>query len=156
MLKEIKEFFSELAGAEAPSDSFVADDYRLAAAALLVHVATLDHENLTAEDRAALFTLLQTRFELSDAQTGDLISAALDADRQAVDFYQFTSRLNHSLNDAGRRKIVAMMWDMAFTDGRITEFEENVMWRVADLLGITTRERVEMRADAAARRGDLP
>jgi uncharacterized tellurite resistance protein B-like protein len=155
MLKEIKDFFAVLSGAETNTDGFGANDYRIAAAALLVHVASLDHE-FAAEGREKLFAILKARFDLSDALTEELIAAALDADRQAVDFYQFTSLLNRSLNDEGRRAIIAMMWDMAFADGRISEFEENVMWRVADLLGISTRERVEMRADAAARRGALP
>lgn len=151
MLKQIKDFFAELTGETRPA-AFGDDDYRVAAAALLVHVATLEHE-ASDEERRALFSILQPRFDLSDLQTEELIAAALDADRQAVDFYQFTSLINRSLDDAGRRKIVAMMWDMAFTDGRISEFEENVMWRVADLLGISTRERVELRAESAARRG---
>jgi uncharacterized tellurite resistance protein B-like protein len=152
MLKEIRDFFTDLTGAE-PRTAFDATDYRVAAAALLVHVATLEHEQMTEEERDGLGRLLQDRFALSEEETAELIEAACDADRQAVDFYHFTNRLNRSLDDDGRRRIIAMMWDMAFTDGRISEFEENVIWRVAELLGVSTRERVELRADAAARRG---
>jgi uncharacterized tellurite resistance protein B-like protein len=38
-----------------------------------------------------------------------------------------------------------MMWEMVFLDGRVSEFEDNVMWRVSDLLNIPARDRIELR-----------
>jgi uncharacterized tellurite resistance protein B-like protein len=29
-----------------------------------------------------------------------------------------------------------MMWEIACADGHITEFESNLIWRAADLLGV--------------------
>ena len=43
-----------------------------------------------------------------------------------------------------------MMWDIAYADGRVSEFEENVVWRVAELLGISSRERIALRQEVAA------
>jgi uncharacterized tellurite resistance protein B-like protein len=37
-----------------------------------------------------------------------------------------------------------MMWEMVYADGHITEFERNLIWRAADLLGIASRERIEL------------
>jgi uncharacterized tellurite resistance protein B-like protein len=34
---------------------------------------------------------------------------------------------------------------MAFADGAISEFEDNVMWRVADLLAVSPRDRIVLR-----------
>jgi uncharacterized tellurite resistance protein B-like protein len=42
-----------------------------------------------------------------------------------------------------------MMWEMAYSDHKVSEFEDNVMWRVADLLGVSTRERIELKERAA-------
>jgi hypothetical protein len=39
---------------------------------------------------------------------------------------------------------------MAYADGMIHEFEENVVWRVAELLGVSSRERVNLKQDARA------
>ena len=147
MLKELVSFFSELGGDEKPKQ-FGDNDYRLSAAALLVHVATLDHE-LDPQDRVTLRELLKARFELDDAATEELIDAAVEADHEAVDFYHFTHTLMRSLDEDGRRRIVAMMWDMAYSDHKVSEFEDNVMWRVADLLGISARERIELKERAA-------
>ena len=50
----------------------------------------------------------------------------------------------------GRLRIVEMMWQLVFADGRVSEFEESVIWRAADLLGISSRDRVELRQRVAA------
>ncbi|NVO16575.1 MAG: TerB family tellurite resistance protein [Rhodoplanes sp.] len=154
MFNDIKVFLAELTSGGKHPARFEANDYRLAAAALMVHVATLD-ANLSDVEREKLHTLLKTRFALDDATTDELIDAAVAADNDAVDFYQFTSLLMRSLDEDGRRKVVAMMWEMVFADGDVTEFEDNVMWRVADLLAVPNRERIELKREVAEGRDPL-
>jgi len=79
---------------------------------------------------------------------------AVAADHEAIDFYHFTSLLNRALNEEGRQRIVEMMWEMVYADGKVSEFEENVMWRVSDLLGVSARERIELRHQVADEQGE--
>jgi uncharacterized tellurite resistance protein B-like protein len=144
MLEEIRRLFAELHGGGKHSSHFDGDDYRVAAAALLVHVATLEHD-LTGPARQQLRDLLMVQFSLTGALTDELIEAALAADREAVDFYHFTHLLMRTLDEQGRLRVVEMLWKMAFADGAISEFEDNVMWRVADLLAISPRDRIALR-----------
>lgn len=144
MLAEIRRLFAELHGGDKHSGHFDGDDYRVAAAALLVHVATLDHD-LSGPARQKLRDLLMAQFSLTDALTDELIEAAVAADREAVDFYHFTHLLMRTLDEQGRLSAVEMLWKMAFADGAISEFEDNVMWRVADLLGVSSRDRIALR-----------
>ena len=88
---------------------------------------------------------------LDAAATTRLIERAEQSDREAVDFFHFTIVLKRALDDQGRAKIVEMMWEMVFVDGTVTEFEENVVWRVAELLGVSTRDRVSLRQHVAER-----
>jgi len=62
-----------------------------------------------------------------------------------VDLYHFTSLINRSLDEPGRLGIVEMMWEIVLADGRVTEFEDNLMWRAADLLGVSSRDRIALR-----------
>lgn len=151
MFSELKALFDELTGGSKQPTQFADNDFRVAAAALMVHVATLDGD-LSAVERQKLHDLLRARFTLDDDATEELINAAIAADREAVDFYRFTSLLMRALDEEQRRRIIAMMWDMAYADGEISEFEDNVMWRVADLLAVSNRERIELRNDAARAR----
>ena len=148
MLEEIKRLFAELSGGGKPESHFDADDYRVAAAALLVHVATLEGD-LTEASRDKLRALLRSQFSLDDSLTDELIDTAVAADREAVDFYHFTHLLMRSLNEGGRLKVVEMLWEMVFVDGGVSEFEDNVLWRVADLLAISPRDRIALRQRVA-------
>jgi uncharacterized tellurite resistance protein B-like protein len=147
MFAALKSFLNELTG-EAPRQKvFEAVDYQLAAAALLVHLASIDGEFDDAE-KARLRRIVETRFGLDSGAAAALIEDAWESEREAVDLYRFTSVLKRQLDEDGRKQVVAMLWDMAFVDGAIHEFEENVVWRVAELLGVPTRDRVVLRRDA--------
>jgi uncharacterized tellurite resistance protein B-like protein len=156
MLDLLKEFLGEVGCGHKPASRFDENDYRLAAAALLIHVCMIDGE-MSASERERLRTILAREFDLDRAATEELIDAAAAADREAVDLYAFTSLLNRSLDEDGRRRLVGMMWQIVFADGRMNEFEDNIVWRASDLLGISARERVELRRSMAAEskeRGD--
>ena len=58
-----------------------------------------------------------------------------------------------ALNEEGRKRVVEMMWEIAYADGHITEFESNLIWRAADLLGVSSRERIELGRRVASERG---
>jgi uncharacterized tellurite resistance protein B-like protein len=151
MLQEIKRLFAELSGGGKHASHFDGDDYRVAAAALLVHVATLEG-NLSETARAKLRALLRSQFSLDDGLTDELIETAVAADREAVDFFHFTHLLMRSLNEEGRLRVVEMLWEMVFVDGAVSEFYDNVMWRVADLLAISPQDRIALRQRVAGNR----
>jgi uncharacterized tellurite resistance protein B-like protein len=153
MLDLLKSFLADFHDGTKPPHQFGDNDYRLAAAALLVHITSIDGAASTVE-KDKLRAILQKQYSLDDEATDELIAAATEADRDAIDLYHFTSRLNRALDEDGRRRMVEMMWEIAYADGERSEFEDNMVWRAADLLGISGRERIELRQRVAARAGD--
>ncbi len=153
MLDSLKNFISQLTGGEKHPGRFEGNDYRLAAAALLIHASTIDG-TMTEVERERLRTLLKSRFGLDDTATDELIDAGTRADNEAVDLYHFTSLINRSLDEPGRLGIVEMMWEMVFADGRVNEFEDNLMWRAADLLGVSSRDRIALRHRVAGEQAE--
>jgi uncharacterized tellurite resistance protein B-like protein len=152
VLEAIKNFIADLANGERPAQGFDDNDYRLAVAALLIHAAAIDGD-LTGAEREMLAALLKRRFALDDATTGLLIEQATQAEQNAIDLYRFTRLLNRSLDEGERLRVVNMMWEIAFSDGAITEFEDNLIWRAADLLGVSQHERIALRRRVASERG---
>ncbi|HEX5779191.1 MAG TPA: TerB family tellurite resistance protein [Xanthobacteraceae bacterium] len=144
MLRSLGDFISEITGGARDPARFEETDYRLAAAALLVHVATTD-ANFDEQERARLRDVLAERFELGAEEADTLIESAAAADREAVDLYQFTSLLNRSCDDEGRRKVVEMMFQVAYADGQLSEFEDNIVWRASELMHVPSRDRVTIR-----------
>jgi uncharacterized tellurite resistance protein B-like protein len=151
VFEAIKNFVTALADGERDGRSFDDNDHRVAMAALLLHAAGIDG-NPSGTEREMLAALLKQRFALDDATTTALVEHATQAERNAIDLYQFTSQLNRSLDDDGRRRVVEMMWRIAFSDGAITEFEDNLIWRAADLLHVSQHERIALRRRVAAER----
>jgi uncharacterized tellurite resistance protein B-like protein len=147
----LKKLFTELTGGAKPQERFEDNDYRLAAAALLIHAAMVDG-SISDVERDKLRHVLGERFDLDDAATTELVDAAIAAEREAIDLYGFTSLISRSLDEEGRRRIVEMLWQVVYADGRVHEFEDNLVWRVADLLGVSSRERIESRRSVAGRR----
>ena len=153
MFDAIKNFVADLANGEKQAGDFDDQDLRVATAALLVHAAAIDG-NISEAERDKLQSLLRQRFELDDAAAGELIEQAAAADEKAVDLYHFTHLLNGSLGDNERLRMIEMMWTVAYADGTVSEFEDNLIWRVADLLGVSSTERIALRHRVAAQSGN--
>ncbi len=156
MFESFRNFVAEFVEGEKHPSHFADNDYRLAAVALLVHAATIDGD-MSASERAMLHAVVKRRFNLDDAVADELIDKATLAEHEAVDLYHFTSLLNRVLDDEGRARVIEMMWEIVYADGRRDELEDNLLWRAADLLGVSQRERIELRqriARGAAETGE--
>lgn len=143
MISAIRQFFADLTG-EAEPRQYGEDELRLAAAALLFHVIAIDGTVAEAE-RAKLAAILKARFSLDAADTDALIAAAEEADSHAVDLYGFTSVLKRRLDQAERERVIGMMWELVFADGTIHEFEDNLIWRAAELLSVPSQVRIRLK-----------
>jgi uncharacterized tellurite resistance protein B-like protein len=151
MLQALRELITEVADGGKHPDRFGDDDFRLAAVALLVHTATIDG-TFAETERRRLHTIVRQQYSLDDEAADELIAEAVEVERRSIDLYQFTSKLNRTLDEKGRARIVEMMWQIVFADGAVTEFEDNLIWRAADLLGISREERIALRERVAAQR----
>ena len=149
MFESLRQFITEVVS-PAATDQQAFDDtgYRLAATALLIHVISLDGEP-SAVEKQKLHSLIETRFGLDPGTAEKLIAAATLEEGQAVDLYHFTSVIMRAVDETGRARIIEMMWELVYADGRVSEFEDNVVWRAADLLGISQRDRINMRRRVA-------
>jgi uncharacterized tellurite resistance protein B-like protein len=151
MLDGLRQFIADIVSPTANVDrAFDDTGYRLAATALLIHVVSLDGEPSKVEKRK-LHGLIESRFGLDPGTADHLIASATLVEGEAVDLYHFTSVIMRSVNEEGRLRIVEMMWELAYADGQVSEFEENVVWRAADLLGISSRDRIDLKHRVAAR-----
>ncbi len=146
MFRALSEFISDISGGRRDASAFQDNDYRLAAAVLLVHVMAIDGA-VTEDERTVLASILAGRFDLTAAETTTLVDLAIARDAEAVDLYAFTSVLNRALDDEGRLRVVEMMFEVAYADGDLSEFEDNLVWRAAELLNIGSRDRVRIRRE---------
>ena len=148
MLDQIKTLFG-LTPEESNAPNLVLDK-NLAAAALMVHVIAADG-NITPEEEVKLRAVLREHYAMTEEEALALEEAARAAQTEAVDMYRFTSILKSDMDEAERLALVEDLWEMVFADGNVHEFEDNVVWRVAELIGIQARERMVLKQRVLAR-----
>lgn len=141
MFETIARFF----GQTEKADSQVLEP-RLAVAALLIHLASVDGAS-SREETEAISKALKTHYGLDEGEVKRLMVEARRRDRDAVDLYQFTARLAR-LEETEKIEIIAMMWQVVFADDSNHELEDNMVWRVAEMIGISSRQRTLLRREA--------
>lgn len=147
---KFKDLAERVGGERQPARNFREEELRLAAAALLVRASVIDGHAAAAE-RRKLKALLKERFDLDGDELRPLLDEAAAREHESVDLYRFTSVLCRELDQDGRKKIVEMLWEVALADGVLHEFESNLVWRAAELLGVSTRDRITLRKAVESR-----
>ena len=133
MLGKIKAFFEEeIPTADGP---LTGDELRLASAALLVEVATIDH-HFDAQEMQALQSILRDQYAISEAESAELVALATKESENATSMYQFTQRVDQHLGYQDKCQLLVHMWRIAYADGNLDKYEEYIIRKTADLLHI--------------------
>ena len=151
MIETLKHLFRTLT--EPPAEDTVAQEHllQLAAAALLVEMMRADDECRPAERQAAV-DALAAGFGLADDEIARLLELANVAARDASDLYSFTSKLKRGFSFEQRVRMVEQLWQVAFADGQLSNYETQLMLKLGDLLYIPRADFVaaKQRARTAA------
>ncbi len=150
MLQRLKTMIDHIVEPQKDARALPVSDYRLAAAALLVHATLIDGKAENCE-RDKLRQLLCEHFGLKEQDVDEFIKLAEREESNAIDLYGFTRQLTKELDAEGRMEIIEMLWEIAYSDGVLHDYEQHLIWRVAGLLHVTTRDRVRLRKQVEAR-----
>ena len=146
MFDRLAKFLQGLAGDEEKPE-FTRDDPRVAATALFFHVIDADGV-IEASERDKIAQLVRKSYSLDERQLAELLDVGEQAEDESIDFYAFTSVLKRSLDAEQRVQFIELLWELVYADGVKHELEESVVGRVAELLGVSDRDRVIMRLQA--------
>jgi uncharacterized tellurite resistance protein B-like protein len=137
LVSRLIDFVSDAVGARpgAPDALDGLPDERLAAAALLVHVARVDGRIVETE-RARLEGFAAAAFGLGPDAAARLVTRADAVDRETDGLSGLVERMGHDLDPEGRRRLLGAAYEVAAADGRLHEFEEDLVWRLGRLLGL--------------------
>ena len=149
MLNRIKAFFAQDA---APKSVPGLDERMVAAASLLVEAARLD-DAFDATERRAVLDLLARRFHLNAEEAQTLLDLAESRQEGAGGLFRFTHTVKEGFSDPERIALVEMLWEVAYADGELHDYEANLVRRVAGLLYVSDRERGEARKRVLERLG---
>ena len=144
MLQRLMAFISALPGEGSDRSNTGAGDPRVAAAALMFHIIDADGVRED-EEWQRLRDMLSNSYSVEGKELDDIVAKGEAADRDAVDLFAFTSVLNRQLDETAKIEFIGVLWEMVYADGEMHELEDNIVWRVAELIGVAPRDRVTMR-----------
>ena len=111
---------------------------RLAAAALLFEVVRADGV-VKDDERTVMRAAVQSTFALSEeeGEAGEaLVRLAEDASRHSASIYEFTHIVDRELALEDKKRLVELLWLVAFADARKDAAEEHMVRKIADLLHV--------------------
>lgn len=127
-------------------------DLRVAVAVLLLEAAHRD-DTFGPEERAVIARLLAAKFALSDGECAQLLDETEARQRQMVQLHPYTHAIFERMEPAERTGIIEMLWEVVYADGVLDPEEDAMIRKVAGLIYVTDRERMEARRRVLARRG---
>ena len=119
------------AGASPPAD----DPSRLAACALLVELARADGE-FSEVERTHIADILVREFQVTPPGAQELMTAADESLREAVDLHQFTAVINARYGEAERAALAELLWCVVDADGVLSQHEASLIRRMGGLLDL--------------------
>lgn len=144
MLKKLKALFTD-ASHEEPTRK--KHDISLAITALMVEIMYIDGK-LDAAESQTIFEAVSRRFSLAKNEVDVLIEEAKIAHETATDFHQYTSLIAAHYSTEERIDFLSELWQIAMADGHIDAYEEQLIRRLANLLGVYHAEFIQAKQQA--------
>jgi len=141
--------------AAAPADgktSHSFEEKQLAAAALMVEAARLD-SSFDEVERERIESLLQNHFALASEEAQALLAAGQEASDNSVEWQGFTRSIKNGFDQDERIAIIEMLWEVAYADGELHDYEASLIRRITGLLYVPDRESGEARKRVRVRLG---
>jgi uncharacterized tellurite resistance protein B-like protein len=120
---------------------------RISTAALLVEVSRADFEQ-DASELAHMRQLLSQQFSLDDSALDELMDQAHQEADDLVSLQHITRLLNEQFDQAMKKRVIEMMWQVVFADGVKDHYEEHLIRQVADLLYVPHSDFIRARHKA--------
>lgn len=141
-----------LLGGGAPAKERGNADLHLAAAVLMVDAASIDG-GFGDQERGVVAGILKRHFGLSDDALATLLSLAEGKRDSASDLNRYTLTIKDEFSEEQRVELVELLWEVVYADGRLHDYEANLLRRIAGLLYVSDRERGDARKRVLSRLG---
>jgi uncharacterized tellurite resistance protein B-like protein len=148
MIDALKEFFqSRVAPAPGRSPESAEKTLRLAAGVLLFEIVRADNKVEDAE-RTVMRAALQGTFDLTAEETTEIVALAEEQSRTASSLFEFTSLIDGAFSAEQKKRVVELLWLVAFADGKKDAAEEHMVRKIAGLLHVAHPDFIDAKLKA--------
>ena len=65
-----------------------------------------------------------------------------------ISAYEFTEILHKHLDEKEKARIVSLLWQIAYADGQLDKYEDSLVLKISDLLGVSRGRVMRLKHDA--------
>ncbi|WP_025900024.1 TerB family tellurite resistance protein [Sneathiella glossodoripedis] len=131
MLAKLKKLLGGNEAAIAPTSS--EEETRVATAALMLEAALSDDTYCEAE-KQMICDLLVRHYDMNAQEVQTVVSQAEKAHENSDQILYFTRTVKENVPYDDRVHIIEMLWEMAYADGSVSDYEANLIRRVCGLI----------------------
>ena len=117
-------------------------DIRIATCALLLEMSNIDGE-FSALERESITSILKRNFDLSDEHATSILEASNEELKGSIDIWQFTNCINQNYSIEEKIRVVEMVWDVVYADGKLDKHEDYLVHKLATLLRLTHKQLID-------------
>ena len=118
------------------------DEYKIACAAILCEAASMDGD-FDKNEKALILTLIQKQFSVNLDQANKILNEGKSTAENATQLYGFTRVIKESWELEKRIRLLEMLWELAYVDGNLDAAEDMLIRRIAGLIHVEDRDRME-------------
>ena len=139
-MKSISDFFKDITSNKKTNikpnslESFK-DEMVLCICVLLIEVSKSD-DDYDDSEKETIVDLLEKQFSLNHDQIDMLMQMADKKNNEIVSLHELTATLNKEYTYSEKKNVIKMLWDIAYSDGRIDKYEDYTIRKISDLLYI--------------------
>ena len=111
------------------------DDMILSICVLLIEVSKSDDDYDDIE-KIKIIDLLEKQFLLNHDQINILMQMADKKNNEIISLHELTAGINKEYTYSEKKNVIKMLWDIAYSDGRIDKYEDYTIRKISDLLYI--------------------
>ena len=143
MLKHLKEFFSDNISIDRKETKTTTDHrLRIATCALLIEMASIDDE-FDVQEKERISDHFKNDLNLSDEEIEELFAFAREQLSNRVDLWGFTNLINQNYTTEQKMKVIGMIWEVIYADGRLSAHEDYLVHKLYKMLNLSHKQLIE-------------
>jgi len=136
MLGLLKYFFTNELGDDISTlNNYQPRKVHIATCALLLEMAKIDGE-FDDSERQNIIAVFKNNYHLSAEEISCLIETSEKELERSIDLWQFTSQINKNYSNDEKIRIIEIIWEIVFADGKLDKHEDYLIHKLSELLNI--------------------
>jgi len=112
------------------------DDHLMLISGMLVEAAAIDGK-IDTDELSKIKKSLIHFFEINEEKSSFIVKKCLEKANEPNSLYYFTSKINKEFEYEKKIKLLEILWEIILADGKIHDFETNMVRRLSGLLYVS-------------------